>query len=129
MVKIYENGIFISCEAENRIFKVLIEDRGKIVFTGDKVPDEYEGISSRVNLGGKCVVPAFADTHIHFESFSFFQSTFDVRRVKDLCRVKSTMDRLRALLTCCSRLQKADLNWLIDEGYFIKETKGVRGKE
>ena len=72
MVKIYENGIFISCEAENRIFKVLIEDRGKIVFTGDKVPDEYEGISSRVNLGHMCKNPPHFNGEMNCPSYYMY---------------------------------------------------------
>lgn len=34
-------------------------------------------------MGGKCVVPAFADTHLHFASFALFQSTVDVRTARD----------------------------------------------
>lgn len=82
-MQIYENGLFISCEDENRIFSVLVEDKGKIVFTGDKVPEVYSAGRSRVNLDGKCVVPAFADTHMHFESFSLFHSSLDIRAARD----------------------------------------------
>ena len=76
---IFERGVFISCEDENRIFSVLIEDNGKIVFTGDFVPDAYQGVRTRTDMKGLCVVPAFADTHMHFESFCFFQEHLDVR--------------------------------------------------
>jgi predicted amidohydrolase YtcJ len=82
-MRLYENGEFISCEDENRIFRVLIEDQGKTIFAGDRLPDEYAGIKERVDLGGKCIVSAFADSHIHFASFSLFQSTVDVRTVRD----------------------------------------------
>lgn len=82
-MRLYENGEFISCEDENRIFRVLIEDQGKIIFAGDRLPDEYARIKERVDLGGKCIVPAFADSHIHFASFSLFRSTVDVRTVRD----------------------------------------------
>ncbi|MFZ5644769.1 MAG: amidohydrolase [Bacillota bacterium] len=82
-VQIYENGLFISCEDENRLFSVLVEDKGKIVYAGDRVPDVYSGSRSRINLDGKCVVPAFGDTHMHFESFSLFHSSLDIRAVRD----------------------------------------------
>lgn len=36
---------------------------------------------------GKCVVPAFADSHLHFASFSLFLSTVDVRTVRDFCEM------------------------------------------
>ena len=79
---IFENGLFISCEDKNRIFSVLIEDSGWIVFTGHDIPDAYRGAPERTDLKGQCVVPAFADTHMHFESFCFFQATLDVRCAK-----------------------------------------------
>ncbi len=76
---IFENGVFISCEDKNRVFSVLIEDEGRIVFTGDVIPDTYRNILARTDLSGRCVVPAFADTHIHFSSFCFFEEHLDVR--------------------------------------------------
>ncbi|MBF0119471.1 MAG: amidohydrolase family protein [Desulfobacterales bacterium] len=82
-MKIYKNAEFISCEDNNRIFSILIEDKGKIIFSGNNIPDKYEKIES-IDLGGKCVVPAFGDTHIHFESFSFFHSGLDCRNATDL---------------------------------------------
>ncbi|GAB6154597.1 amidohydrolase [Desulfosporosinus burensis] len=94
-MRLYENGEFISCEDENRTFKVLIEDQGKIVFTGDRLPDEYAGIKQRVDLGGKCVVPAFADSHLHFASFSLFLSTPDVRTVRDFNEMGDVINMYR----------------------------------
>jgi hypothetical protein len=82
-MQIFEKGDFISCEDENRIFHVLIEDRGRIVFTGDEVPDQYRGIRERISMKGRCVVPAFGDTHMHFASFAFFQATLDVRDIRN----------------------------------------------
>lgn len=81
-MKAFINGTFISCEEENRIFKVLVEDKGKIVFTGDELPPEYS-YAQKVDLKGQCVVPAFADTHMHFGSWALFNSTVDVRSAED----------------------------------------------
>ena len=82
-MQVFKNGVFISCEDKNRVFTTLVEDKGKIIFTGDEVPQEYESISNIVDLKGMSVVPAFADTHMHFESFALFRSTFDVRDAAD----------------------------------------------
>jgi len=79
---IFENGVFVSCEDNNRVFSVLIEDEGRIVFTGDAVPEKYRKIPARTDLNGRCVVPAFADTHIHFSSFCFFEEHLDVRNAE-----------------------------------------------
>jgi predicted amidohydrolase YtcJ len=81
-VRVYINGVFISCEEEDRVFSVLAEDRGKILYTGDEIPPEYEG-APREDMEGRAVIPAFADTHLHFESYALFLSTIDVRGVKD----------------------------------------------
>ena len=74
----FVNATFLSCEEENRIFSVLVEDKGRIVFAGNELPVQYAG-SRKVDLKGASVVPAFADTHMHFESYALFNSTVDVR--------------------------------------------------
>ena len=81
-MKAFVNATFLSCEEENRVFSVLVEDRGRIVFTGDELPQRYLDLP-KVDLGGVTVVPAFADTHMHFESYALFHDTVDVRDAKD----------------------------------------------
>ncbi|MBM4271572.1 MAG: amidohydrolase [Deltaproteobacteria bacterium] len=90
-VQIFENGVFISCEDANRIYSVLVEDGGRIVFTGDVIPDAYRGIRNRTNMNGDCIVPAFADTHMHFDSHCLFQSTLDVRHVRNFRELTSVI--------------------------------------
>ena len=77
-MRIFKNGQFISCEDESREFSVLIEDNGKIIYTGDEIPQAYES-AKMTDLKGRCVVPVFSDTHMHFESYALFKSTVDVR--------------------------------------------------
>lgn len=81
-MKIFKNANFISCEDDNKIYSVMIEDKGKINYLGNKIPETYKNIQSE-DLAGKCVVPAFTDSHIHFESFSLFNATLDCRDVAD----------------------------------------------
>lgn len=81
-MKVFHNATFVSCEKQNRLFKVLVEDGGRIVYCGDSIPEKY-GAAEKVDLGGKCVVPAFADTHMHFGSWALFNSTVDVREAKN----------------------------------------------
>jgi hypothetical protein len=89
-MNIFTNADFISCEDDNRLFHTLIADKGKIVHIGDSVPETYAQ-GPVENLGGKCVVPAFADTHIHFASFALFHSGLD-------CRDASDLDELAAMV-------------------------------
>jgi predicted amidohydrolase YtcJ len=81
-MRIFKNADFISCEDVNRTFKYLVEEDGKIIFTGDQLPDVYSRVEP-IDLKNRCVVPAFADTHMHFASFAFFNSSFDCRDVHD----------------------------------------------
>ncbi len=81
-MRVFHNADFISCEDNNRIFRYLVEQDGKIIFTGDELPGEYSQ-GQTVDLKGLCVIPAFADTHIHFSSFAYFNSGLDCRHVQD----------------------------------------------
>lgn len=81
-MRVFKNAEFISCEDNNRILKYLVEEDGRIIFTGDELPEAY--VHGRTtDLKGLCAVPAFADTHIHFSSFAYFNSGLDCRHVKD----------------------------------------------
>ena len=81
-MKILTNGHFISCDDENRCFSVMVIDRDKIIYTGDTVPEEYAECPA-IDMHGYTVVPAFSDTHMHFESFALFRTTVDVRDAKN----------------------------------------------
>lgn len=78
----FTNGTFLSCEAENQTYHVMGVEKGRIRFLGDRLP---AGVSAAetTDLNGQCVVPAFADTHIHFASFALFNETVDVREAAD----------------------------------------------
>jgi hypothetical protein len=86
-MQIFENAEFISCEDRNRVFRVMVEDGGRILFTGDALPESYRHVPARHDMNGQCIVPAFADTHMHFESFAFFRSTLDVRHVRNFAEL------------------------------------------
>ena len=85
-MRVFKNAEFISCEDENRIFKYLVQKDGKIIFTGNQLPEEYAQTES-VDLKNRCVVPAFGDTHIHFTSFAYFHSGLDCRNVQDFAEL------------------------------------------
>jgi predicted amidohydrolase YtcJ len=85
-MRVFKNAEFISCEDENRVFKYLVEKDGKIVFTGNQLPDDYAQAES-IDLKNRCAVPAFGDTHIHFASFAYFNSGLDCRHIKDFAEL------------------------------------------
>jgi hypothetical protein len=96
-MQLFENAEFISCEDQNRVFHYLVEDRGRILFTGDHLPEMYRSIASRIDLQGRCILPAFVDTHMHFESFAFFLSALDVRHVRDFAELGDCIQAFEVL--------------------------------
>ena len=81
-MRVFRNAKFISCEDHNRVFSYLVEKDGNILFSGDELPDAFAKCVS-VDLEGRCAVPAFGDTHMHFSSFAYFNAGLDLRDVRD----------------------------------------------
>lgn len=78
---VYE-GTIITCDKYNSVFRFLVEDNGRIEYTGDTLPEKYSH-ADRVKLGRRALLPSFTDTHLHFSSYAVFSSTVDVRRAHD----------------------------------------------
>jgi predicted amidohydrolase YtcJ len=79
---IYEGNI-VTCDANNSQFRYLVEDQGRIIFAGDILPAEYNSLP-RIALGEKALLPAFADTHLHYSSYAFFAASLDVRQARSI---------------------------------------------
>ena len=71
-MKVYEGSI-LTCDIQDRVCKYLVEDGGRIVYVGDELPAKFAS-GSRVKLGGRALIPAFGDSHIHFASFATFHA-------------------------------------------------------
>ncbi len=84
-MKIYEGNI-VSCDSNNSLFQYLVEDNGIIRFVGNVLPAEYLSFP-RVLLQGKALLPAFADTHMHYSSYAFFASSLDVRQATSIAEI------------------------------------------
>lgn len=67
-MKCYE-GTILSVDGKDRVYKYLVEDKGRIVFVGDGVPEKFQSLPV-YSLGKRVLTPAFVDTHQHFASFS-----------------------------------------------------------
>lgn len=86
---VYE-GLIVTCDATGGVHRYLVEDGGTIRFTGDSLPAVYSS-HPRIVLGEKSLLPAFADTHIHFMSWALFSAGLDVRAVTNIAGVKATI--------------------------------------
>ena len=71
------HGSILSINAADEVFNYLVEDGGRIVFTGNELPEQYAGAEC-VELGGRALIPSFADTHQHFASSSIFHAGLNV---------------------------------------------------
>lgn len=60
-MRCYEGNI-LTVNARNAVFRYLIEDKGRILYVGDTLPEEYKNVK-RLHLGKRALVPAFVDTH------------------------------------------------------------------
>ncbi len=90
-MNIYEGNI-VSCDSKNSLFRYLIEDNGIISFVGNTLPLEYHSLP-RVLLGERALLPAFADTHLHYSSYAFFASSLDVRRATSIAEIIELIDQ------------------------------------
>jgi predicted amidohydrolase YtcJ len=77
MMKVYEGSI-VTCDPDDSVFRYLVEDQGKIIYLGNALPGNFEDTPVE-KLDGRALLPAFADTHLHFSSYALFASTLDVR--------------------------------------------------
>lgn len=77
-MKIYY-GKIVTCDWNGSVVKYLVEDQGKVLYTGNHLPEVYTAGSEYIDLGGRAILPAFGDGHIHFSLWSLFNSTFDLR--------------------------------------------------
>ena len=71
-MKVYRGSI-ITCDEKNTVASYLAEDQGRIIYIGDTLPE-----AQVTELGRRALLPSFADTHIHFASFSVFHAGLNV---------------------------------------------------
>lgn len=95
-MKIYEGNI-LTCDKEDHVYRYLVEDQGRILYTGDELPSEYDK-AEKVMLGGKALIPAFADSHIHFASFVIFHAGLNVMEAKSNAEI---MAMIREFVKTC----------------------------
>ncbi len=75
-MRVYE-GVILTVNKTDEVCSFLVEDGGRIVYVGNTLPAQY-GSAERVCLDGRALIPAFADTHQHFASFSAFHAGLNV---------------------------------------------------
>lgn len=79
-MKVYKGNI-LTCDAENTVKKYLVEEQGKIIYTGDILPEKYKD-APEIETGAGAIIPPFVDSHIHFASFATFHAGLNVMNAR-----------------------------------------------
>ena len=95
-MKVYEGSILTS-DAQDHVYKYLVEDGGRIVYVGDELPAKFAS-GSRVKLGDRALIPAFGDSHIHYASFATFHAGLNVSDARSNAEI---LDMIRAFVPTC----------------------------
>ena len=83
-------GNVLTVDKEDRVYKYLVEDEGKIIYLGNELPECYKDIEIE-ELGDKALIPSFVDTHQHFASFSTFHAGLNVMDAKSNEEIKEML--------------------------------------
>ena len=89
-MKCYE-GTILTVNETDQVCRYLVEDKGRIVYVGDTLPQAYEN-AERVELGQRALIPAFVDSHQHFASFATF---FAGLNIMDETSNRAILERVR----------------------------------
>ena len=74
-------GAILTCDAKNTVAQYLVEERGKILYVGDELPERFSKAET-VELGERALTPSFVDSHIHFASYSIFHAGLNVMEAR-----------------------------------------------
>ncbi|MBQ1234221.1 MAG: amidohydrolase family protein, partial [Oscillospiraceae bacterium] len=95
-MNIYQ-GRILTCDVNDRVCRYLAEENGKIVYVGDELPAEYANIPL-IDLGERALIPAFADSHIHFASYATFFAGLNVADAQSNAQI---MEMIRDFVKTC----------------------------
>lgn len=96
-MKVYE-GTILTCDAQDHVYRYLVEDAGRILYTGNTLPAAYAD-AERVALDEKALCPAFGDSHIHFASYATFRAGLNVSDAESNAEI---LEMLREFIPRCT---------------------------
>ena len=85
-MKLYE-GTILTVDSHDSVARYLVENEGRIVYVGNKLPKEYAGLQ-KIELGSRVACPAFVDTHEHLASFATFHAGLNVMNARSNEEIK-----------------------------------------
>ena len=90
-------GTILTCDGQDHVYKYLVEEQGRIAYVGNDLPAKYASFPL-TDLGGKALIPAFGDSHIHFASFATFHAGLNVSDARSNAEI---LDMIRAFVPKC----------------------------
>ncbi|MDD6785825.1 MAG: amidohydrolase family protein [Eggerthellales bacterium] len=86
-MKVYE-GTILTVDAQDSVARYLVEDRGRIVYVGNELPQCYEKTPFE-HLDNRVLCPSFVDTHEHLASFATFNAGLNVMHARSNEEIKA----------------------------------------
>ena len=80
------HGTILTCDENNTVANYLVEREGRIAYIGTKLPTQYEVVPP-IELGNSVLVPAFADTHLHYSGFSVLHKMFPINETDSNAKI------------------------------------------
>ena len=98
---------------ENTVAEALVMENGRILQTGteDKLQRIYGKRMEEVDCGGRCILPAFHDSHMHLLGYGLFLNMVDLSGVKS---IEELQYRLRQFLGKYGRRKE---EWIRGRGW------------
>jgi predicted amidohydrolase YtcJ len=75
-------GTILTCDKNDTVCQYLVEEAGRIAYVGNELPEKYSR-EETIQLGKQVLIPSFADSHLHFSSYSLISATLDLRGATD----------------------------------------------
>lgn len=88
-MRLLENARILACDRLMSEYQYMLIDKGRITYIGSELPDIYTGIKHRVDMKGRVIVPALADTHLHFGSFAHFEFGLNLKEARNFEEIGS----------------------------------------
>ena len=85
-------GTIITLDKDNNIFKYLVEDKGRILYVGNSIPEAFKE-AEVVELGERVLLPSFCDSHQHFASFAMFNMGLNVMNLESNAEIKEAIKK------------------------------------
>lgn len=88
-MRLLENARILACDRMMSEYQFMLIDKGRITYIGSELPDIYSQISHRVDMKERVIIPAMADTHIHFGSFAHFEFGLNLKNARNFEQIGS----------------------------------------